>query len=315
MSTLDFKDRVVVVTGGGGGLGRTYALEIARRGGAVVVNDLGGDVAGTGGGGDMANSVVEEVVALGGRAIANYDSVATPEGGERITAAALEAFGRIDALINNAGNLRNASFATLDPVDRDAVWAVHLAGAFNVTQPAYRQMVKQGYGRIVFTTSAAGLFGNPEQSAYAAAKAGIVGLMNVLALEGAEHGVLCNAVAPMAASRMAGKLDPDHASAMMAMIAPFMSAMDPSFVAPLVVYLASEGCETTHDVYSAVGGRFARIFIGLSEGWKGPRDSPATLEQVAANIASIRDIAGAAIPGKLVEEMVLLARQIEDAGT
>lgn len=310
MAPVSFENRVAVITGAGGGLGRAYALEIARRGGAVVVNDLGGNVDGLDGSPTMADRVVEEIRRTGGRAIANYESVATRDGGERIAAAAIAAFGRIDALINNAGNLRNAAFPDLGEEDRDALWAVHLAGAFNVTQPVFRQMVKQGYGRILFTSSAAGLFGKTDQSAYAAAKTGIVGLMNVLAQEGAPHGILCNALAPTASSRMGQKISPEHASRMAGLVAPFMSALDPDFVAPLAVYLASEACRTSHDIYSATGGRIARIFIGLSEGWLGPRDAPATPEQIAEQIDRIRDTARFVIPAALDDEFRALADQI-----
>ncbi|TAL03186.1 MAG: SDR family NAD(P)-dependent oxidoreductase [Rhodospirillaceae bacterium] len=310
VTDISFKDRVVVITGAGGGLGRTYALEIARRGGAVVVNDLGGQVDGTSGSSEMADRVAAEIRSAGGRAVANYDSITTPQAGERIANAAIESFGRIDALINNAGNLRNAAMVDLSEDDRDAVWAVHLAGTFNVTKPIFHQMVKQGYGRIVFTSSAAGLFGNAEQSAYGAAKAGVVGLMNVLAQEGTPHGILCNALAPSAFSRMAEKVNLDHAEKMNALVAPFLSALDPTFVTPIVVYLASEACHTTHDIYSATGGRIARIFVGLSEGWLGPRDKPATVEQIAARIDTIRDTSRFQVPGSLVDEFHILANQI-----
>lgn len=310
MPAIDFTGRAVIVTGAGGGLGRTYALEIARRGGAVLVNDLGGDVVGAGGSRSMADQVVDEIRAVGGRAVANYDSVATVEGGQKIAQAALDAFGRIDGLVNNAGNLRNSSFEDLSPEDRDSVWAVHLAGAFNVTQPVFRQMVKQNYGRIVFASSAAGLFGNPEQAAYGAAKAGVVGLMNVLSQEGAPHNILCNALAPSAVSRMGGQMNPKYAEEMTAVTAPFASALDASFVTPIVVYLCSEACTTTHEIYSATGGRIARVFIGINAGWLGPRDRPASAEEVAEHITEIRDTTRFEIPADLVDEFRILGRQI-----
>lgn len=311
IGAIDFTGRVAVVTGAGGGLGRGYALEIARRGGAVVVNDLGGDVAGTGPGSvSMADSVVDEIRGGGGKAIANYDSVATPEGGRAIVAAAIEEFGRVDIVINNAGNLRNAMLEDVSEDDRVALWAVHLHGAFNVTQPAYREMVKRGYGRVVLTSSPAGLFGNADQSAYMAAKTGLVGLMRAVAVEGAQHGVSCNMLSPTAASRMAGKLDPAKLEAMMALVGPFAEAMGPEFVTPMVVYLASEACSTNGEIYAATGGRFARIFIGLTPGWIGPRAAPATVEQVASHIDEIRDLADFAVPSHLVEEFQLLAERI-----
>lgn len=313
MGDVSFKDQVVIITGGGGGLGRAYALDIAARGGSVVINDLGGAVSGEGASNDMADRVVEEIRAAGGTAIANYDSVATVEGGEKIAAAALNAFGRIDALINNAGNLRNAAFADLAEEDRNALWAVHLAGPFNVSQPVFRQMAKQGYGRIVLTSSAAGLFGNPDQTAYAAAKAAAIGLMNVIAIEGAPHGILCNTVAPMAASRMGEKISPEHAAEMGKLIGAFGAALTPAFVAPLTVYLASDACQTSHDIYSAVGGRYSRIFLGLAEGWLGPRDAPVSAETVAEQIGAIRDISKFGVPGRLTDEFHQMNAQIAAA--
>jgi NAD(P)-dependent dehydrogenase (short-subunit alcohol dehydrogenase family) len=314
MADISFMGRVAIVTGAGGGLGRTYALEIARRGGAVLVNDLGGSVDGVGGSSSMADRVVEEIRSAGGRAIANYDSVATAEGGERIAQAAFEEFGRIDVLVNNAGNLRNSAFDELKGSDRDAVWAVHLAGGFHVTQPVFRQMVTQRYGRIVFASSAAGLFGNPEQSAYGAAKAGLVGLMNVLSQEGAPYNILCNALAPSAISRMGEKMNPAHADELGEAVAAFASRLDPQYVTPLVVYLCSETCASTHSIYSATGGRFARIFIGLCEGWIGPADRPATVEEVALHVEEIRDISHFRVPANLVDEFRFLTAQLQRRG-
>lgn len=311
MTQISFENRVAIITGAGGGLGRTYALEIAMRGGAVVVNDLGGDVAGTGAGSaSMADAVVAEIKAAGGKAIANYDSVATAEGGEAMTRAAIEAYGRIDVLINNAGNLRNAPFEELTIEDRDALWAVHLQGAFNATQPAYRTMKAQGYGRIVLTSSPAGLFGNADQSAYAAAKTGLLGLMTTITVEGSPHGIACNMLSPTAASRMGGKIDPEKMAAMMELIGPFATAMTPEFVTPMVVYLASEACTARGEIFATTGGRFARIFVGLADGWMGPRDVPATVEQVAENIGAISDTTNFTVPRHLVDEFKTLSEQI-----
>lgn len=202
MQKVSFAGRVAIVTGAGGGLGREYAHELARRGARVVVNDLGTTADGSGSPSRMADDVVAEIRAAGGTAQANYDSVATPGGGKAIVAAALDAFGRVDVLINNAGILRNAALEQLSDSTLDAMLEVHLKGAFYVTRPAFSLMKTQGYGRILFASSAAGVFGNAEQGAYGAAKAGLIGLMNVLSHEGRPHGVLCNALLPTAESRM-----------------------------------------------------------------------------------------------------------------
>src|SRR5580698_6879833 len=189
MAEITFDGRVAVVTGAGGGLGRTYALEIARRGGKVVVNDLGGSVDGQGGDDAAAQKVVDEIKAAGGEAVPSYASVSTPEGGESIVKTAVDSFGKVDVVINNAGILRDKSFAKLTWEDLDAVLDVHLKGAFYVSQPAFKIMKDNGYGRFVFTSSNAGVFGNFGQANYAAAKMGLVGLSNVLAIEGAKAGI------------------------------------------------------------------------------------------------------------------------------
>jgi NAD(P)-dependent dehydrogenase (short-subunit alcohol dehydrogenase family) len=195
---MSFDGRVCIITGAGGGLGRSHALELARRGGSILVNDLGGSVNGTGSSSSAAQRVVDEITSVGGHAVANHDSVATSEGGNAIVQAALDAFGRVDVLVNNAGILRDQAFHKMDPTAMDAVVDVHLKGALYVSQPAFRLMREQGYGRIVNTSSASGLFGNFGQANYGAAKAGLAGLTRVLALEGAGHGIKVNAIAPIA---------------------------------------------------------------------------------------------------------------------
>jgi len=310
MPQVSFADRVAIVTGAGGGLGRTYALEIARRGGAVVVNDLGGSVAGEGRSTAMADKVVEEIRAAGGRAVASYDSVSTTEGAQAIVQTALNGFGRVDALINNAGTLRNAWFEDFSLEDRDAMFDVHLAGAFNVTQAAWPHLKRQRYGRVVFTSSGAGMLGNPTQSAYGAAKAAVVGLMHVLALEGAEYGVLCNALMPNAAGRMATQMDPDIIGANMPFIERLSYGFDPEFVTGVAVYLASEACQTGHAIYSALAGRISRTFIGVTHGWQGPQGAPPDADAIAEHIEQIRDpLRGFDIPDNLIDEYRLLAMQ------
>ncbi len=252
-----FDGRVAVVTGAGAGLGRCYALELAERGARVVVNDLGGAADGSGeGSARAADAVVAEIEALGGEAVASYDSVATAEGGQAIVQAALDTWGRIDVLVNNAGILRDRSMVKLEPPDWEAVLAVHLQGAYFVTRPAFAAMKRQGYGRIVMTTSAAGLFGNFGQSNYAAAKLGLVGLMNTLKLEGARSDVLVNTVAPIATTRLTEELLPPN----------LLDALQPEQIAPAVLYLCWEGCQTSGQIINAGAGHFSRAALVSAPG-------------------------------------------------
>ncbi|MCI0543784.1 MAG: SDR family NAD(P)-dependent oxidoreductase, partial [Actinobacteria bacterium] len=225
--TLD--GRVAIVTGAGGGLGRTYALELGRRGARVVVNDLGGGVDGTGASSSAADAVVAEIVAAGGEAVASYDSVAEEEGGAAMVQTALDAFGTVDVVVSNAGILRDKSFANMTSDEVNPVLDVHLRGGFAVSLPAFRVMKEKGYGRFVFATSGSGLFGNFGQANYAAAKMGLVGLSNVIAIEGAKYDIKSNAVAPIARTRMTEDL-----------LGPLVEMVDPELVTPLVVYLCSE---------------------------------------------------------------------------
>lgn len=289
---IDFDDQVVIVTGAGNGLGKAYALEFARRGAAVVVNDLGGSVRGEGGS-DAAQGVVDDIVAAGGRAVASRDSVATPEGGKAIVDTAIEAFGRVDAVVNNAGILRDKSFLKLEPEDLNAVLDVHLKGAFHVSQPAFARMKEQGYGRFVFTSSNAGIFGNFGQTNYGAAKAGLVGLSNVLAIEGERFNIKSNAIMPVAKTRMTEDL-----------LGPLADLAAPEGVVPLVVFLASRDCELTHEVFSAALGRYARVFIGITPGWRS--EGLATAEDIAANLAQIEDQTGYIVPLSTMDELKAL---------
>jgi NAD(P)-dependent dehydrogenase (short-subunit alcohol dehydrogenase family) len=315
MSPIRFDGRVAIVTGAGGGLGRTYALDLAERGASVVVNDLGGTFDGKGSSASMADQVVEEIRKAGGKAVASYDSVASAEGGETIVRKAVDAFGRVDVVINNAGTLRNAPVDQLPDSTLDMMIDVHLKGAFYVTRPAFRLMKTQKYGRILFASSAAGMLGNDEQAAYGAAKAGVVGLMNVLSQEGRAHNVLCNALLPTAASRMAEAMP---AWEMEKVGALFGSAGEklgnsgtPEFVTPLVTYLVSEACQSTHAIYSATMGRYARAFLGMSRGWMGPRDKPATAEDVAAHFDEVCGTEGFFIPESLMDEFVHLIERMK----
>ncbi|MEY3019834.1 MAG: hypothetical protein RLZZ272_818 [Actinomycetota bacterium] len=270
MTTIDFDGRVAVVTGAGGGLGRSHALLLASRGARVVVNDLGGSRDGSGASASMADAVVEEIRAAGGEAVANHDSVATWEGGEAIVAAALESFGRIDVVVNNAGILRDVSFAKLAQPELDLVLRVHLYGGFHVARAAWPHLKEQGYGRIVSTTSGSGLYGNFGQTNYAAAKLGLVGLTRSLAIEGAKYGITANAIAPVAASRMTEDVMPPQ----------LLERLQPEHVSPVVAWLASEACTDTGRIYSVGGGYLARVAIVEGEGVT--FDGVATPEDIAA---------------------------------
>lgn len=293
MGDVRFDGRVAIITGAGGGLGREHALLLASRGAAVVVNDLGGSADGTGSSQSMADVVVKEIAEAGGQAVANYDSVTTPEGGEAIVRAALTEFGQVDIVINNAGILRDKSFAKLPPEDLEAVLAVHLKGAFYVSQPAFRAMKERGgYGRFVFTASAAGIFGNFGQANYGAAKMGLVGLSNVLAQEGAKYNITSNVIAPIAQTRLLGDL-----------LGPLASKLHPSQVSGLVAYLCSEDSTLTHEIFSVGGGRIARVFVGLTPGWFGGSGAVPTPEDVRDNLDEIRDTTGYIIPGNAADEL------------
>lgn len=312
MSEISFAGQCVIVTGAGGGLGRTYAIEIARRGGMVVVNDTGADISARNASPAMADAVVKEIRDAGGQAVASYDTVATTAGANAIARAALDNFGRIDGLINNAGTLMNAWFQDFSDEARDEMLGSHLLGNFNVTRAVWPTMIAQGYGRVLFVASAVGAFGNATQAGYGAAKGGIIGLMNTLSQEGRAHNIMCNALLPNAASRMGEAMIMEAGfDEIIRNTKPYAGAITPEFVTGIAVYLVSNACATTHDMYSALGGRIARAFIGVTEGWLGPRDRPATVDEIAAHIGQIRDVsAGFAIPASLADEMRLLNEQI-----
>ena len=300
MSDIRFDGRVAVITGAGGGLGKTYALDLARRGASVVVNDLGGSADGTGGGSRMADATVKEIIEAGGKAVANYDSVATPEGGKGIIQTALDNFGKVDILVNNAGILRDKSFAKLEPKDLEAIIDVHLKGAFFVTQPAFASMKENGYGRIVIASSGAGIFGNFGQSNYGAAKMGLVGLMNVLAVEGAKYGIKVNTIAPIAKTRLTEEL-----------LGGLGDALDPHFVTPLVTYLCSDKCELSHEIFDVGGGRYARIFIGMGKGWVAPKRAIPKAEDIFDHIDVIRDIESHTIPQSIADETAAVVEALK----
>ena len=252
---IGFDNKVVIITGAGGGLGRCHALEFARRGARIVVNDLGGSVDGSGGDTSPAQKVVAEIEALGGEAIANGDSVATTEGGQAIVQTAIDNFGQVDVVVNNAGILRDKTFHNMEPDMISSVLDVHLRGAFNVTQPAWHHFREQGSGAVINTSSNAGILGNFGQANYGAAKMGLVGFTNVLAIEGRKRGIRVNAIAPVADTRMTKDL-----------LGPLADNLEPELITPVVVWLASDECEASGEVYSVAGGMVARFFVGLTQG-------------------------------------------------
>lgn len=294
---ITFDGRVAIVTGAGGGLGRTHALELARRGARVVVNDLGGSVDGTGSSESAADRVVAEIEHAGGEAVANYDSVSTPEGGEAIVQTALDSFGTVDIVINNAGILRDRSFANMELSELHAVLEVHLRGAFYVSQPAFKVMKEKGYGRFVFTSSNAGLFGNFGQANYGAAKAGLAGLSNVLAIEGAKYNIKSNAIAPIAKTRMTEEL-----------LGAFADMLQPEQVTPMVVYLCSEANEHTHEIFTAGGGRYGRIAIVTNNGWIAGQGAVPSVEEIAEHLDEIRDLSDPIVPESINDEITLIGK-------
>lgn len=298
---IDFTGQVAVVTGAGRGLGRLYALEMARRGAAVVVNDLGGSSRGVGADDSVANQVVAEIEAAGGRAVASHESVSTPEGGEAIVAAALDSFGRVDVVVNNAGIFEFVAFDEMTPENWKRMLNVHLDGSFHVSQPAFRAMKKNGYGRFVFISSSAGMFGQLGNAHYGTAKAGLVGLSNVLSLEGAAFGIRSNAVLPTGFSRMV--TDSTVGREPTPAIQAFYEAIDPDLVMPLVVYLASRDCNLTHHNLAACAGRYSRVFVGLAEGWLSPKDSKPSIEDISAHVEQMTATEKFSIPGGLYDEI------------
>jgi len=265
------------ITGAGGGLGRTYALEFARRGCKVVVNDLGGDRHGSSASTSMADKVVDEIRQFGGQAIANYDSV---EFGDKIVKMVIESFGRIDIVVNNAGILRDVSFVKMTEIDWDLVLKVHLKGAFSITKAAWPYMRDQKFGRVVFTSSNSGVYGSFGQANYAAAKMGLIGLSNSLALEGERYNILCNSLIPTAGSRLTQTIMPEE----------LVEALKPEFVTPLMIFLTHESCKETGKVFEAGAGWYGTVEQYRS---KGKAIQGATAEKIAENWREITDMTAA----------------------
>ncbi|MEI8391895.1 MAG: SDR family oxidoreductase [Actinomycetes bacterium] len=291
MSALGYDGKVAIITGAGGGLGRQHALMMAKRGALIVVNDLGGSIDGVGSNASAAQIVVDEIKAIGGEAVADHNTVATPEGGQAIVQTAIDTYGRVDIVINNAGILRDKAFHNMTPDLLNPVLDVHLKGAFYVTQPAFVHMREQGYGRIISTSSAAGVFGNFGQTNYGAAKMGLVGFTRVLGVEGARFNIKANAIAPLAMTRMTEDI-----------LGALKDKLDPALVSPLVAFLAHEECPVSGQLFSVGGGRVAHVFLGETNGYYSPTLTP---EDVQNNWDTITSRDNYAVPNNLGEETAL----------
>ena len=291
MSALGYDGKVAIITGAGGGLGRQHALMMAKRGALIVVNDLGGSIDGVGSNASAAQIVVDEIKAIGGEAVADHNTVATPEGGQAIVQTAIDTYGRVDIVINNAGILRDKAFHNMTPDLLNPVLDVHLKGAFYVTQPAFVHMREQGYGRIISTSSAAGVFGNFGQTNYGAAKMGLVGFTRVLGVEGARFNIKANAIAPLAMTRMTEDI-----------LGALKDKLAPELVSPLVAFLAHEECPVSGQLFSVGGGRVAHVFLGETNGYYSPTLTP---EDVQNNWDTITNRDNYAVPNNLGEETAL----------
>ncbi len=305
---LRFDDQVAVITGAGGGLGLQYALLLASRGARVVVNDIGGSVTGDGSNSEAAEAAADQIRQHGGQAVGDNHNVTSPEGGQAIIDTALDAWGRVDIVINNAGIVRDAPFENMTAEQFEPLLDVHLRGAFHVTRPAWKVMREQGYGRILNTTSAAGILGNAGMSNYGSAKTGLIGFTRVLAAEGADHNIKVNAVAPIAFTRMlthsidtAGQPDDPASQAVLDdLVNQYLKKLDPGLVAPVVAFLTHRDCPITGEIYTVGAGHVSRFFIGRTKGFYSPELS---IEQVRDHLDEIRDEAGYTVPGGPADEM------------
>jgi len=288
MAERRFDDRVAIVTGAGGGLGRQHALTLAERGCKVVVNDLGGSAHGDGKSSSAADKVVEEIRAMGGKAVANYDSV---ENGESIVQTALDNFGTVDIVVNNAGILRDVSFAKMSKQDWDLVLKVHLEGSMSVTHAAWPIMREKGYGRIIMTTSAAGLYGNFGQANYCAAKLGLAGLANCLAEEGRSKNIHVNTIAPIAASRLTETIMPPN----------LLENLKPEAVSPLVAWLCHEDCEETKGIFEVGAGYISKLRWERTQGNNFPLGKAFSVDDVARRWDKITDFTDADHPSNVNE--------------
>ena len=308
---ISFEGQVVVVTGGGGGIGRMQALELARRDAFVVVNDVGGVDRPEG---PSADDVVAEIEAAGGKAIASHDSVATPEGGQALVDRAVEAFGTVDAVVHYAGTWRHQLFDDMTADQLDPVLDVHLRGGFFVGRPAWKIMKEKGYGRIVLCSSSTGMWGRRWGSNYAAAKAGLYGLGRVLALEGAEHGIFTNCLMPIARTKAKYREYPPDV--MMAdfkqsgLATPLPAEADGERLVGLPTYLASSACTVNGEAFSGGGGRYARVFVGVTDGWLCDTGQVPRAEDVAAHLDEIEDRTSYLVPGSIYDELRAIGEAI-----
>ncbi|MGD0698274.1 MAG: SDR family NAD(P)-dependent oxidoreductase [Trebonia sp.] len=295
MSEYDFGGRVAVVTGAGRGIGRAYALLLGQRGAKVVVNDLGGSTKGTGHDPAPAQQVADEITKAGGAAIADSSDVSAVEGGQRVIDTAISEFGRVDIVVNNAGNVIYGALPEVDVSIFDAILAVHVRGTFNVTRAAWPHLLAQNYGRVVLTGST-GMFGMPDNLSYATAKAAMIGMAQAMTVNAGDHDIKINVIAPNAWTRMAG--DPSEGMDELRARRPagLPPHMEPELVAPLVAFLAHQSCPVSAGIYLAGAGRFARLFVAATDGYLYPGDGTPTLEDVAANWAAINDEAGYYLP-------------------
>lgn len=295
MSDVSLEGKVALITGAGGGLGRSHALLFAARGAKIVVNDLGGSLDGTGDEKSQtpAEKVVDEIKAAGGEAAPNYDSVTDPAGAEKMVETAVKEFGRIDIIVNNAGILRDKSFLKMEEADFDAVIAVHLKGAYNVSKAAWPLLREQGYGRVIMTASAAGLYGNFGQANYSAAKSALIGFGQTLGIEGAKYNIHTNVIAPVARSRMTESILPPEV----------LEMLQPELVSPLVAWLCSEECETNSQVFEVGGGLVTRLRWTRSAPFTTNPKEGLTPEQVRDNWAKIEDMSDAEICNDLQESI------------
>lgn len=306
---IDLTGRAAVVTGAGKGIGRAHAMELAKRGAAVLVNDFVKDAAT-----DTAQSIVD----AGGRAAANFADIATEDGGNDVVAAALSQFGSIDIVVNNAGVLRPSYFEAMTISQIDAVLDSHLRSAFFVTLPAWKHMVSAGYGRIVYTGSSSAMFSNQGLANYAAAKSGLYGLTKALAFEGADHGIKVNLLLPFARTTISVDTPiPDMAVNLERYVtqeaqAKLVGRMEPEFVAAMCVYLASEKCAVSGEAFSVCGGRFGRVFVGVADGWLPSDVDQISAEAVSGHIDEIRDIARHSVPIWLFDELAGVTSRLQN---